>query len=37
MSLDIQEQPNKKLRIVNTANNLDKEIAPNLPEPLPTI
>jgi nucleoside-triphosphatase THEP1 len=35
MSLQIEEEPNKKLRIVNTANNLDKEIAPNLPEPLP--
>ena len=35
MSLEIKEQPNKKLKIVNTANNLDKEIAPNLPEPLP--
>ena len=35
MSLDIQEQKNKKLKIVNTANNLDKEIAPELPDPLP--
>jgi len=35
MSLDIQEQQNKKLKIINTANNLDKEIAPELPDPLP--
>jgi len=35
MSLDIQEQKNKKLKIINTANNLDKEIAPELPDPLP--
>jgi len=35
MSLDIQEQKNKKLKIINTANNLEKEIAPELPDPLP--
>jgi len=35
MSLNIKEQPNKKLKIINTANNLDKVLADDLPEPLP--
>lgn len=35
MSLEILEQKNKKLKIINTANNLDKEIAPDIPDPLP--
>jgi len=33
--LNITEQPNKKLSIINTANNLDKMLAQDLPEPLP--
>ena len=33
--LDIQEEPNKKLKIMNTSNNLDKTLADDLPEPLP--
>ena len=35
MSLEIKEEKNKKLKIINTANNLDKEIAPDIPQPLP--
>jgi nucleoside-triphosphatase THEP1 len=33
--LDIQEEPNKKLKIMNTSNNLDKTLADDLPPPLP--
>lgn len=33
--LSITEHQNKKLKIMNTANNLDKEIAPDIPDPLP--
>jgi Cdc6-like AAA superfamily ATPase len=33
--LNITEQPNKKLSIINTANNLDKMLSQDLPEPLP--
>ena len=35
MSLDITTQKNKKLKIFNTANNLDKELTKDLPSPLP--
>ena len=35
MSLDISTQKNKKLKIMNTANNLDKQLCECLPEPLP--
>ena len=35
MSLEIKEEKNKKLKIMNTQNNLDKEIAPDIPQPLP--
>ena len=35
MSLDISTQKNKKLKIVNSANHLDKILAEDLPEPLP--
>ena len=33
--LKISEQPNKQLRVHNTANNLDKPLIHDLPEPLP--
>jgi len=35
MSLSIQEEPNKQLGIINTVNNLDKELGADIPEPLP--
>jgi DNA replication protein DnaC len=35
MSLDISTQKNKKLKIINTANHLDKQLCDCLPEPLP--
>ena len=35
MSLDISTQKNKKLKIINTANHLDKQLCDYLPEPLP--
>ncbi len=35
MSLDISTQKNKKLKIINTANNLDKQLCESLPSPLP--
>lgn len=34
-SLEIIEQPNKRLKIMNTANNLDRELAKDIPFPLP--
>ena len=33
--LKISELPNAKLKVHNTPNNLDKPLAPDLPEPLP--
>jgi hypothetical protein len=36
MSLDISTQKNKKLKIINTANNLDKQLCDSLPCPLPS-
>ena len=36
MSLDISTQKNKKLKIINTANNLDKKLCDSLPCPLPS-
>ena len=33
--LEIQEEPNKKLKIMNTSINLDKTLADDLPLPLP--
>ena len=33
--LKISELPNAKLKVYNTPNNLDKPLAPDLPEPLP--
>jgi nucleoside-triphosphatase THEP1 len=35
MALDIKEEANKKLGIINTANNLDNVLAKDLPFPLP--
>ena len=35
MSLDIKQEKNKKLKIMNTANNLDKQLCDSLPSPLP--
>lgn len=35
MSLEIKEQPNKRLKIMDTANNLDKQLAKDIPFPLP--
>ena len=35
MSLDISTQKNKKLKIINTANHLDKQLCESLPSPLP--
>lgn len=35
MSLNITEHKNKKLKIMNTANNLDKPLAKDIPYPLP--
>ena len=35
MSLDIKQEKNKKLKIINTANNLDKQLCDSLPSPLP--
>jgi len=37
MVLDISTQKNKKLKIMNTANNLDKPLCDYLPEPLPNV
>tara|TARA_R110000822_G_scaffold19997_1_gene64659 strand:- start:790 stop:1578 length:789 start_codon:yes stop_codon:yes gene_type:complete len=34
-SLQIKEETNDKLEIHNTANNLDKQLAPDIPTPLP--
>ena len=36
MDLEITEQNNTTLQIHNSANNLDKELAPDIPEPLPS-
>ena len=33
--LKISETPNTQLKVHNTANNLDKPLAPDIPEPLP--
>jgi len=33
--LKIVEQPNEQLRVHNTPNNLDKPLAPDIPDPLP--
>ena len=35
MSLEITQYKNNKLKIMNSANNLDKELSNDLPEPLP--
>jgi len=35
MSLEIKEQTNNKIQIHNSANNLDKELASDIPAPLP--
>tara|TARA_R110002153_G_scaffold2715_4_gene13039 strand:+ start:466 stop:795 length:330 start_codon:yes stop_codon:yes gene_type:complete len=35
MALQITTEKNKKLKIMNTANNLDKVLCEGLPEPLP--
>ena len=35
MSLQINQTKNKKLKIMNTLNNLDQKLCDNLPEPLP--
>ena len=35
MSLKITEEKNEHLKVHNTSNNLDKPLAPDLPEPLP--
>ena len=35
MPLHIAETPNRELEIENTKNNLDKPLAPDIPEPLP--
>jgi len=35
MALEIKETPNKRLKIMNTPNNLDKHLAPDIPYPLP--
>jgi len=35
MALEIKETPNKRLKIMNTPNNLDKPLAPDIPYPLP--
>jgi hypothetical protein len=35
MALDIYTEPNKKLKIFNTANHLDKQLCDDLPTPLP--
>ena len=35
MSLEIKQEKNKKLKIMNTANNLDKQLCDSLPIPLP--
>jgi len=35
MSLEIKQEKNKKLKIMNTANNLDKQLCDSLPCPLP--
>jgi len=35
MSLEIKEEPNYKLKIMNSANHLDKKLADDIPEPLP--
>jgi Cdc6-like AAA superfamily ATPase len=35
MALDIKHEKNKRLKIVNTANNLDKQLCDDLPDPLP--
>ena len=37
MVLDISTQKNKKLKIINTANHLDKPLCDYLPEPLPNV
>jgi Cdc6-like AAA superfamily ATPase len=34
-TLEIKEEPNKKLNIMNSANHLDKQLADDIPEPLP--
>ena len=33
--LEIKEEPNHKLKIMNSANHLDKKLADDIPEPLP--
>ena len=35
MSLEITQYKNNKLKIMNSENNLDKELSNDLPEPLP--
>ena len=35
MALEIKETPNKRLKIMNTPNNLDKHLASDIPYPLP--
>jgi len=35
MSLNITEKKNKRLKIMNTENNLDKLLAKDIPYPLP--
>ena len=35
MSLNITEKKNKRLKIMNTANHLDKLLAKDIPYPLP--
>ena len=36
MSLEITEEPNKRLKIMNSENHLDKPLADDLPDPLPS-
>jgi nucleoside-triphosphatase THEP1 len=35
MALEIKQEINKRLKIFNTANNLDKQLCDDLPDPLP--
>ena len=35
MPLEFHQEKNKRLKIMNTANNLDKQLCDDLPEPLP--
>jgi Cdc6-like AAA superfamily ATPase len=36
MSLEITEEPNKRLKIMNSENHLDKPLADDIPDPLPS-